>query len=357
MKKRVASILIVMMIILNIANVSAAVTGSGFTHPELGEFLKIDFKNGMPFFTIYDFMYYEVVDSLEPFRGMVVNQFDLIHNKMTKLDASINALFDSVENPAENEETAIFSYGGISADYSFQLEQMPREDRIKAIKLLNGFEGVKGYKKLLDIPGMEYADIETLENEHTDYTVKIGNTKYPYRVLMFHFAKEEWVEYNERYCYLKIKGEWKLARVTKEYTDDFSARGKYIHGLTGSLPYMMDEVNAEALRGTAWGLSTSDVETIENVQADGNELVVEDVVLYRLPATLTYIMKNKKLAEVEYTFANGQAYYSAFISLYTRYSDPILINEQGDMTWSLNDMTITLHYHDATPVVVFTPYK
>lgn len=357
MKKRVVCLILVIFAVFSSTVAIAEPTTSSFTHPELGEFLTIEYLNGMPFFKIYDFMYYQVMDSAVAHREMVVNQLDVVHNKMEKLDSSLNKLFDSVENPSIEDKEAVFSYGGISADYSFQLEQMPREDRIRAIKLLNGFEGVKGYQKLLKIPFMEYADVETLEAEHAEYSVKVGKTKYPYRVLMFHFSQGDWVEYNERYCYLKVKGEWKLARIIREYTDDYSARGKYIHGLSGSMPESMEETNAEALRGATWGMKPDELAALENTQIDSQELVIEDTVLYRLPATLTYIMKNKKLTEIEYTLQSNQAYYSAFISLYTRYSDPITVNEQGDMSWSLNDMTISLLYSDNNPVIVFEPYK
>ncbi len=356
MKKSIVSVIIFLMVSIIVIGASA-VLESGFTHPELGEFLAIKFENHMPYFTIYDFTYYEIVDPTVPYRNMMVNQIDVVNNKMVKLDASLNYFFDSIEQPAENAVPAMLSYGGVSADYSFALEQLPREERIKALKLLNGFEGVKGYKKLLKIPGFEYADIETLEQEHVDFTVKVGKTKYPYRVMMFHFSEGDWVEYNERYCYLKVKGDWKLARITKEYTDDYSARGKYTHGMTGSLLESIEEINLEAMRGAAWGMKIAEIEALEGIQAGEEGVVIEDTTLYRLPATLEYFMKGGKLSEVRYTLKSDQAYFSAFISLYTRYADPITIDEEGNMTWSLNDMTIELTYHNETPAIVFAPYK
>lgn len=354
MKKNLVRSMIILLVLTSLLGASAELEGS-FTHPELGEFLTIKFVNHMPYFTIYDFMYYEIVDPSVPFRNMLVNQTNIVNDKMVKLDTSLERFFDSVDNPVEGTPPSILSYGGISADYSIALEQLPIEERITALKLLNGFEGVKGYKKLLTIPGFEYADIETLEQEHVDFSVKVGKTKYPYRVMMFHFSQGDWVEYNERYCYVKVKGDWKLARITKEYTDDYSARGKYTHGMTGSLLDGLEDINQEAIRGAAFGMKVADVEQLEGVEAGDEGILVEDAVLYRLPTTLEYLMKGGKLAEIQYTLKNSQAYYSAFISLYTRYADPITIDEEGNMTWSTNDMTIELLYHDETPVIVFSP--
>lgn len=103
-------------------------------------------------------------------------------------------------------------------------------------------------------------------------------------------------------------------------------------------------------------MTTADVETLENKQAQGNTLRVDDIAVYRLPATIEYQFSNDKLSGVTYTLRNIQSFFAAFISLYTRYSDPITVNENGDVTWSLNDMTISLNYIDESPTLVFAPY-
>ena len=173
---------------------------------------------------------------------------------------------------------------------------------------------------------------------------------------MLHFSQEDWVEYNERYFFLKVDGAWRLARVAREYTDDYSARGKYIHGLAGSQQEVLEEITYESLRGAAFGMTTADVETLENKQAQGNTLRVDDIAVYRLPATIEYQFSNDKLSGVTYTLRNIQSFFAAFISLYTRYSDPITVNVNGYVTWSLNDMTISLNYIDESPTLVFAPY-
>lgn len=356
MKKKISSALIMLLVLSMVSGANAAAGSSSFTHPELGEFLTIQFTNGVPSFSIYGFTYYEVVDPLTPYRGMNVNAMDLVHKGMPALEDSLNKLLDSVEGLTGDEVPFDFVYAGMLDEYTEALESLPREERVKALRLLGGFDGKKGYKKLKNIAGFEDVDVAYLEESHVEFTVRVGNKTYPYRVLMFHFSQEDWVEYNERYCYLKVGEAWKLARITKEYTDDYSARGSYIHGLSGSDPMMMEEVNFEVMRGSGFGMARADVEALENVKAQDGSITVDDTTVFRLPAKAEYVFKSGKLTHLEYTLRNVQSYYAAFISLYTRYSDPTTINENSDVVWSLNDRTITLNFNDTEPTIVIAPY-
>ena len=356
MKKRICSALIMLLVFSMVTGASAAAGTASFTHPELGEFLTITFVNGVPSFSIYGFNYYEVLDPAVPYRGMNVNAMDIVHKGMTALPDSLNKLLDSVEGLTGDEVPFDFIYAGMPEEYARVLEGLPRDERVKALQLLGGFEGKNGYKKLKKFTGFEDADVVYLEEAHVDFTARVGNKTYPYRVLMFHFSQEDWVEYNERYCYLKVGENWKLARITKEYTDDYSARGSYMHGLSGSDPLMMEEVNFDAMRGTSFGMARGDIENAEGVKARDGSITVNDITVFRLPATVEFGFKSGKLSRVEYTLKNVQSYYAAFISLYTRYSDPTSINENSDIVWSLNDMTISLNYSDTAPTVAFAPY-
>jgi len=351
------SIGILALILVMMLTGSALMESVSFTHPEIGEFLTISFKGHLPSFSIYDFTYYEMVDSETAWRGMHANAAKLVNNKMLALDESLEYLFDSVEGLTEDLPPVDFMYTGLLADYGPQLQALDRGDRIRAIKILGGFEGAKGYRQLNKIAGFEDLDVQPLEENHVEFTVKADNRKYAYRSLMFHVDDGNWIEYNERYTYLKVSGTWKLARITKEYTDDYRTRGVYLHGMTGSDPAEIAAVNEEALLNLAFGAKLQEAEEVLNTKADKNEIILADASIYRLPAPATLVFKSGRLSKISYALKNEQAFYSAFISLYTRYSDPVVVDEQGSMSWSTNDLLISLNKNGDMPELVFEPYQ
>lgn len=328
---------------------------SGFTHPELGELLTVQFDNNMPSFSIYDFPYYVVANSAAPLRGMKANFTTLPHKDMLSMDTALEMLFESLTHPDYSLYSLV--YTGLNEEHAQALSKLPVDQRIQAIKLLNGFGGAQGYAGLKDFAGFEAADVGSLSASHLDYQVKIGKDLYPYRVLTFHFEGEDWVSFNERYGFLWVDGQWKLSRATTEYTDDYLARGKYIHGISGSDPDTMEEVTQEVMRGTRWGMTVNEVAALEGINAKGKTLTNPQVEAFRIPAKVQYAFGEEGLNKITYTFSTWEAYFSSFLSLYMRYSDPITIDRKANMTWCMNDMLITLKYNGASPAVTIEPYS
>lgn len=353
--KKITLPLIALLLVFCMTMPVLATSSVSFTHPEIGEFLTIGFHEHLPFYSIYDYIYYDMLDAKSEWRGMQSNALKLIHNKMPTLDQSLEKVFDSVEGLTSDQAPVDFLYTGILDEYADALKQLSREDRIKAIKILAGFDGAKGYRQLTKLTGFESVDTEALAQNHQEFTVKVEKTKYPYRVLMFHVDEGNWVVYNERYNYVKVSGKWKLARITREYTDDYRTRGKYLHGMSGSDPADILSANEEAMSGLSFGMTLDEASQKVGVQATEKNLTLSTTI-YRLPAQAEISFKNGKLVGFKYILENERAYYSAFISLYTRYSDPILVSEQ-EMTWSTNDLLITLSKGEGTPSISLEAYK
>lgn len=325
----------------------------GFTHPEIGEFLIYHLDNNQPFFTVYGFVQYKIMDPSKPYRGILSST----KKKATSFELSMSAFFDSIEGKSKEPVPVVFEYTGILADYSYILDSLPKEDKIQAIKLIAGFDGIKGFTSLKKIKGLEDFDSSYLEEMYEEYTIDIAGRSYPYRVLMFFIEEEDWQEsYYERYDYIKDGRNWKLIQIAKEYASEYRQRNKYIHGLPGSTLSDYDLIAHDAMRGATWFTSQEDLVALENLSAEGKQLSVEGTSVFRLPANLTYTYSKKDwLSKIEYTLQNAQAYYSAFVSLYIRYYDPINVSADGTISWSLPDTQIELIYDDSAPIIRFTP--
>jgi len=348
--------LIAASLLLSVLPLAHAVQSGGFTHPEIGELIEFTFTEGMPSFTIYGFTQYQVLEPATVYRGMRASGTRLIHGNMEPLDRSLERMFNSLDGKANEPVPIVFDYTDVLKDYSYQLSILPVKERIRAIGLLSGFEGSEGYEKLLDIEGFENIDVQRLIDNHVDFTVDVDGKTYPYRVLMFYIEEDDWEQiYHERYCYLQINGEWRLGHLTKEYFSDYRARLKYVHGLAGADISALPDAYAQVLRNSNWNMTPSEVASAEGGVLNGDQVVVADTQVFRLPATLTYSFTDSWLSKVEYTLSSPQAYFSAFVSLYIRYYDPITINKNGDITWSLPDILITLTYDDLSPTITITP--
>ena len=354
MKRFLKALLVVLLVFSMIPSALAAKVG--FTHPEIGELIVLDFNHDMPYFDIYGFTQYMVMDPETAYRGMKANQTDLINRDMVGFSDSLSLLFESLEGKSSQPVPLLFEYEGSLKDYSFELSELPVAQRIDAIKLLGGFEGAEGYSQLKNLAGFEMADISALEAGHIDYTVDVDGKTYPYRVLMFYFEEDDWEQlYFERYCYFKVGREWKLGRITKEYYSDYRQRVQYIHGMAGTKPDTLQDAYTEVLRGSNWHMTPNEIAARENAGLADSAITVEDTSIFRLPASVTFNFNKEWLSGVEYTLMNSQSYYSAFVSLYIRFYDPITINSNKDMTWSLQDSLITLKYDDIAPTITITP--
>ena len=350
--KRLITLVIALTLMMSL-NAFALDKGLTFTHPEIGEPMTIAFNSHMPYFKIYGFTYYMVVDPAVPHHGMHVNDINLINDNMSTIDESLNLLFDYAEGKTEEEAPVALTYPGVMEEYAAQLDTLPREKKVQAIKLLNGFEGKKGYKDLQKLPGFEGIDAEALENTYSEFKVSVDGRQYPYRVLQFHIEETDFDEYYfERFGYVKVQDEWLLARVAKEYGGEYEGREIYMHGMAGFEPNAVYDISYELLRDMEWGAKFDDVLKQQEGQKDGNAVKVKDIDLFGIPTLASFDFSNGKLSSIQYDFTSRQAYFSAFISLYMRYADPTTISQNGDMTWSFNDMIIRLHYDDKQPEVL-----
>ncbi len=338
------------LVILLSAVPAGALVDIAFSHPELGEVIVVGYNHGMPYFSIYGYVYYEMVDPTEPYRGLYVNGPDVTSAEQPSLEEALRLLFADIGESVEG------LYVGVLEDFGDRLSALPVDRRIEAVGILNGFGGQEGFERLSELPGFEEADVWPLSETYAEYYVTVGKEEYPYRVLSFQMLDEEGERFVERHCFLRIGETWRLSRITREYTDDYQSRTHYVHGVPGSDPQALAEVNEEALGEVGWDWSVEQVSKAEKARLEGNAVTVEDVILYRLPATLKYIFNSKGVMQKRHFALQGEeAYYSAFISLYMRYSDPVTFTRTGKATWSTNDLMIVLNFSRENPSIDFLP--
>ena len=353
MKKMTVKVVSVLLVCFTLIGISeSTIVLAGFTHPEIGEFIVFLNEDDKPFFTIYDFVQYKIMNPSSNYRGI-----DLTNKKkLPSIESSMNTFFDSIEGKSEEPIPVVFEYEGALADYAYNLDSLSKEDKIDAIRLMAGFDGVKGFASLKKIPGLEDFDISYLEDTYEDYTIDISGKSYPYRVLMFYIEEEDWQEsYYERYAYIKDGRNWMLKQITKEYSGEYRQRNEYIHGLSGNMIADYEKGIHDELRGNTWFSSIDDIAGRENALSEVNKILVQDTSIFRLPAELTYTYNKKQwLSSIEYRLQSSEAFYSAFISLYMRYYDPT-DSSINRFTWSLPDTLIELYYEDNIPVIRFTP--
>ncbi len=357
--KRFVIFLLSIILLSSFAFTMSAEVGTGsFTHPEVGEFMTIHVGNQLADFEIYGFTYYRVIPYEESYRGLWVNAPELINDKNASFSEALNAIFDSAEGKAQGHAPIVsLEYTGYAKQYSEVINALNRDERIKALRILNGMDGAEGYQGLKDIPGFETVDVTTMQNQYQEYKIRIDGEEYPYRVLMFFFEEEDWYEYyNERYHFVQIDGDWRLIRITKEYSDEYNQRSKYIHGFEGLDFGLIDDTNFEALRGTKWGMSLEEVSAlVKTKDIEPDAILLKNEQIYRVPTDLTFHFTDNKLDSVTYVFHDEQQFYSIFVSLYIRYFDPATISADGSMTWCQNDLDITLSYDGSTPTLTFSP--
>ncbi|MDI9521026.1 MAG: hypothetical protein QM308_07755 [Bacillota bacterium] len=349
MKKLLA---LALALVLALASLSALALGMTFTHPEVGEPMTIGYVNDMPFFKIYGFTYYQIVDPQTPYRGLLTNPAEPDFAKMPDLDTAINAMLDSAEGKDGGVPPLVFVTTGALESYQAYLEELSREDKVKALKLLNGFGGAEGYAELASIPGFEEEDFSEFSDNYVEFTVRIGEELYNYRVMQFYVEEKDFHEYYfERYNFIEVDGVWRLLRLTKEYADVTAEREAYVHGLTGySLETAYDN-NHDALMDLVWGDSLENALGIEGAEEENGQVVIKDGTVFRIPAKITFQFEDG-LNRVEYVFNNELSFYAAFISLYNRYADPVMVMKNGDMTWSNNDTFLHLIYDKNAPSLV-----
>ena len=354
-------ILIITIVVTLFPYTLAYAATSTFTHPEVGENMTVHINYDGAQFDIYGFPYYVVPSPSRAHRGVKVNKSERINKDNASFDTAITRLFGSLSGKYKNfPAPKVFRLGGTAEPYTEAIMALPIEKRLEALKALGGFNGIEGYDALLNYPGFTSDDVATLKQEHREYRVKIRNNIYPYRVLQFYFDEGGAYGYfNERYAFVETKGRsWVLIRIAKENTISYAQRSKYIHGLSGSNPEDLKEANNEALYGMSPGMSFNEVLTKTNgVIGKDNTITLNDAELYRMPCSLTFHFdKGNGLYKTTYKFTQRQSYYSAFVSLYIRYYDPLVINANKKTAWNLENMLIEINGGTKTPTLSFEIY-
>lgn len=348
MKKR--TICLLLAAVLLFGALSASALGMTFTHPELGEPMTLGYVNAMPFFKIYGFTYYQMLDPAVPYRGLTSNQAAPDAMKMATAEEALNAVFDSAEGKDGGVKPLVFAMTGMMEPYQEQFDALEREDKVKATLMMNGFSGASGYDTMAQVPGFEEEDLSELKDMYTDFVVRLGSETYPYRVIQYYVEEEDFHEYYfERYNFIQMDGVWRLLHITKEYADVTIERETYIHGMVGyTLETAYDNIY-EAFFNLAWVDTREDVAASTGTASQGADEILRDTMLFRIPCDAVFSFDDAGLSKITYVFKNEQSFYSAFVSLYTRLADPILVSESGDMSWSLNDAYFHLTYDKDAP--------
>lgn len=336
--KKVFRLTVLCLIMLSLMQAAlAAPLGAMITHPEVGENMTVEIENGIPSFQIYGINYYRFIDKAEPYRGM-----DLTAGGIS-VDAALGSMFATVDNEVEGvNEVVSFAYTGMMEQYQEQLDSLERGERILAVKRLNGMEGDAGFEALKQMPGFEAADVEALKAANAPAYVTVDGKVMQTKVLMFYFEEEKWEEaYMERYHFLQTEGGWQLYRIVKEYGNEYPERPQYLHGALMQDKANLEPVMAEMLQDAAFGQSKAEVQALGAWQDKGGSLS-GDAVLFRMPVQVAFQFEQDRLTQAAYTFQNSQSYYSAFISVYMRLHDPISVDENGTMVWSIGGLTVTL---------------
>lgn len=356
-KKWLVCIVAAVMFVIPVSSAFAGAETANFSHPEVGEFMTLWIVDGHAYFEIYGFTYYSIVDPASPYRGMYVNQLKLLNERNVNFEKSMELLLGTIDGNPDYPTLSLFECKGAAEQYNEQLAKLDTANKIKALRIINGFDGMDGFDSLKTIPGFENVDVKSLKDAYIDYYVTIDGVRYPYRAQVFYFEEQDdWYEcYNEKYGYVQVDGEWKLIRITKEYSDEYKQRSPYIHGVSGSMPDMLTETNNEALRGATFGMSLKEVEQLLGAKAENGVITLNEERLFRLPCKALFRFANDQLSKVDYVFDNAQSFYSAFVSLYIRYFDPVTLNENGDMTWCQNNMTVALTFDAKAPSVSYAP--
>lgn len=351
--KKLIAILLTMVILFSVTAIVHAFPSSAiFTHPEIGEQMTVGFEPSTPFFQIYGFYYYRFMGIQEPYRGLTVPQDLNVLDNAPDVYETLSTVFQNINKEKDTNLIQSIDYIGIADTLKEKLEALLPEEKAKAAQILFGFEGRDAYNMLLSFPGFTEDDVASLKTSYFDYSIRLNEKLLPFRVFMHYVEERDWDKsYFEKYSFVKIANSWKLLHITREYTNSYKERSKYIHGYLGSNPEDASRIHDDLLLGAALGMDKSDIlSAVPKAKKQGNKISF-DTELFFIPAKAEFIFKNDKLMGASYSLEGLESYYSLFISLYMRYIDPVAINENGDMIWSLNDVVISLNYNDANPTI------
>lgn len=360
--KRILAFIIVGLLFVS-TNSFAARLSRGFTHPEVGEYLTARIDNRSPSFDIYGFTYYIFPPSSKRYRGCHVNLPSIFNNQYSDASIALTNILRSADGELGYAKPIVFEYRGPEKRFSEQLNNLELKDRVEALLLLNGFEGIDGYQKLEQSKLLGVGvDLSDYIAAHREYEVVLFDKYYPYRVMSFYFDEgdDKSIEhYTERYHFLKIKEQWKLYRVVKEYSSYYNQRKVPIYGLTSlednsAIDY---DFYLEPMLGFNWGDSLESIQKTLGITAQKNKITIDNSEIYRLSAKAELAFSDGQLSSITYRFNSVEAYYSAFLSSYLRYFDPVWVDKSSNMYWCNDTFDIQLNYNYRNPSIIFSPHK
>lgn len=356
--KRIFLILVAIFLLFT-TNTFAALLSRGFTHPEIGEYLTVKIDNRSPSFDIYGFTYYTYPPSSKRYRGCHVNLPAIRSDNYSDAKTALTNILRSAEGELGYTKPIVFEYRGPEKIFAEQLNSLDLNERVEALLLLNGFEGVEGYHKLKE-SGLLGTDVDLTDfvNAYRDYEVVLFNNFYPYRVMSFYYDEgdDATIEhYTERYHFLKINDKWKLVRVVKEYGSYYNQRKVPVFGLTSleDLTTIDYSFYVEPLIGLSWKESIESVQAKLGLTAEKNKIIIDNSEIYRLPAKAELAFTEGGLTSISYKFSNIESYYASFLSSYLRYYDPVWIDKDLNMYWFNDSFDVKLNYHSSRPSITF----
>lgn len=354
MKKIITLILILTLAISS--SVFAAPQEKIFTHPELGEQMTAGFENGnRPYFQIYGYYYYRFMGVTEQYRDLnAVADYKKINSQPSSRDA-IKKIISSIENDKSIEKIFLLNN---TDEFNEILKELDSDEKVDFISALYGFDGADGYEKL----SAKYKDnptISALKENYSEYNVKIENKIYPFRVLKIKVVKDKKNNdsYFENYSFVKTEDEWRLLNITHEYTNEYKERSKYVHGLASLEPTSAKDIVESLIGDITFKTTKNEFSKMLETKINEDSVTLKDDEVFGLYTYSTYTFKNDVLDKITYTFANLESYYSCFISLYTRFTEPCEIKEDGTMIWSTNELLIKLTPNEPNPTLEITTIK
>lgn len=354
MKKTITLLMILCLIISSFSFAEPQV--KIFTHPEIGEQMTVGFENGnRPYFQIYGYYYYRFMGVNDSYRGLqAIKDYNNIDAQINQSKA-IKSILTDIEADKSIKSVSFFTGSNEINDI---VKNLSIEEKIEFLDALYGFKGIDGYNKLEQNKEIKQV-IEQLKENYFEYSVKINDIIYPFRAFMLYIEGEKLEDsYFERYSFVKSNDEWHLLNITREYTNEYKERSKYVHGLA-SIEKISTKDIVEATIGSNIDFKTTKNEFSKLIESkiNNNSVTIKDDEIFGLYTDSTYEFDNDTLSKITYTFANLESYYSCFISLYTRFTEPCIINNDGTMVWSTNDLLMTLSPVGAFPKLEITAIK
>lgn len=354
MKKRVLSLLIAGLMLLAPCALATSTPISGtFTHPELGNEINFDFREGRPVIALYDMFLYDMHEDETPMREVrpdgVQNVAQVMDNVFTTLDEEVKA------GTVETFEV----YGlkeVVPETYLAQVNELPPSDRVLAFMMLLGYEEALGtYDEYATPEATAMLDVlqEAKENGEIDLSnwrydnkgvVTLDGMQYEWNMFTVEITYADGSKMYENYGFVFYDGEWHCHRATLTVLEQVAGAGAEILAEEEGDGFYDDQ----ALREVTWVAPPEDVASQEGatIQDDGR-VVVPEVVIYELEAKLDYVYAGDEMLARQFTMDSGsnETFGSLFVSALLRYGDPTATTDRS-VTWEFPDVIIIIENTD-----------